>query len=204
MDLRIGDLQSLCNRVEKLERQNRRMMLACGVFVLTPVLAMVACHSRPAATVEAQRFILRDNSGKVRAEIAMTYDFGPKGNPVIRLLDENSKELTTIGAGVLTISGNASNAVLLDDQLQFSTAGAAIARMDASDKNGSLWLFGRGGTILVNSSVPSVGVTDSNDFEAVLGTSELVARDTGQTETSSAASLVLSGKNGKILWRAPR
>ena len=199
-----SDLQSLNDRIEKLKGQNRRVILACGILVLTPVLVMVACQSHPAPTVEAQRFILRDKSGTVRAEIAMTYDFGPKGNPVIRLLDENSKELTTIGAGVLTISGNASNAVLLNDKLQFSTGSAAIARMDASDNNGSLWLFGKGGTILVDTSFPIVGVTDRNDFEAVLGTSKLVASDTGQTETSSAASLVLSGKNGKILWRAPR
>jgi hypothetical protein len=180
------------------------MILACGILVLTPVLVVVACQSRPAPTLEAQRFILRDKSGTVRAEIAMTYDFGPKGNPFIRLLDENSKELTTIGAGVLTISGNASHAVLLNDQLQFDAAGAAMARMGALQNSGNLWLFGKGGTILVDSSLPSVGVTDSNDFEAVLGTSHLVTPDTGQTETLSAASLVLSGKNGKILWSTPR
>jgi hypothetical protein len=72
---------ALCQRMEKLERQNRRMRMLCLMLVATPVLPLVACVSRTASVLEAQKFILRDKNGKDRAEIAITYDFGRKGNP---------------------------------------------------------------------------------------------------------------------------
>jgi hypothetical protein len=201
-----SDFQSLCNRIEELERQNRRMRFFCLLLTLMPVLVIVACQSRLASTVvEAQRFALRDRNGKLRVEIAMSYDFGPKGNPVIRLLDENGKELTTIGAGVIGISdGRGQEANLLDDRLQFNSNSIGTeARLDASDGNASLWLFGKGGEVMLDSANPSVAVTQEDRFQAVLGSTELAMPDTVRKETTSAASLVMSGQNGKILWRAP-
>jgi hypothetical protein len=51
------------------------------MLAAAPVLGLVACVSLTASVVEAEKFILRDKNSKDRAEIAMTYDFGPKGNP---------------------------------------------------------------------------------------------------------------------------
>ncbi|MHB8485453.1 MAG: hypothetical protein ACYDCM_06965 [Candidatus Acidiferrales bacterium] len=205
MDAATCDLRSLCDRVERLEKQNRRMRLFCALFVLTPVLVIAACQSRLASTVEAQKFILRDKSGKVRVDIETSYDFGQKGNPVIHLFDENGKELTTIGAGVLNISGKGESAVLLDDRLQFDSDPVGTeARLDASGDSPTIMLIGKGGEVILDSSNPSVAVTQEDKFQAVLGSTHLVTADTGRKETTSAASLVMSGKNGKILWRAPR
>jgi len=205
MDGSVSNFQALCDRVTRLEKQNRRMRLLSVLLVLTPILVVVACQPRPASIVEAQKFILRDRGGKVRVEIAMSYDVGSKGNPVIRLLDENGKELTTIGAGVLDISGKGESAVLLDDRLQFDSDPIGTeARLDASGDSPTVMLIGKGGEVILDSSNPSVAVTQEDKFQAVLGSTQLVIPNTGRKETTSAASLVMSGKNGKILWRAPQ
>jgi len=205
MDGSVSNFQALCDRVTRLEKQNRRMRLLSVLLVLTPILVVVACQPRPASIVEAQKFILRDRGGKVRVEIAMSYDVGSKGNPVIRLLDENGKKLTTIGAGVLDISGKGESAVLLDDRLQFDSDPIGTeARLDASGDSPTVMLIGKGGEVILDSSNPSVAVTQEDKFQAVLGSTQLVIPNTGRKETTSAASLVMSGKNGKILWRAPQ
>ena len=55
---------SLGQRIEKLENQNRRVRQFCFLAVLVPVLLIIACVSRPGSVVEAQRFVLRDSSGR--------------------------------------------------------------------------------------------------------------------------------------------
>jgi hypothetical protein len=72
----ISDLPDLAQRVEKLEKANRRLKLA-GVLAL----ALVGCSlllgaASPKRTVEAEEFILRDANGEVRALLGMIQE-GP-------------------------------------------------------------------------------------------------------------------------------
>ena len=201
MDCSRSEFDSLRARLARLERQNRYMRVVLLILSLICILSAVSCESRP-KTIEAQRFVMADKNGQLRAEIAMTYDFGPKGNPVIRLFDERGKELTTIGAGVLTISGEKGQATLLSDQLQMGvTALDSIARLEA---DGSLLLLGKHGTVLMDSGKPVLEVTDDNGFRADLGSNDLVTPTTGSQATTSAATLMLSTKDGKIIWSSPR
>jgi len=181
------------------------MRLLCLLLVLTPVLVIIACQPRLASTVEAQKFVLRDKNGRARVVIKMSYDADSKGNPEINLLDQDGKELTGIGAGVLNISGRREQAVLLDDRLQFDSSPIGTeARLDASGDSPTIMLIGKGGEVILDSSNPSVAVTQEDKFQAIMGSTELTTPDMGRKETTSAASLVLSGKNGKILWRTPQ
>jgi hypothetical protein len=50
---------------------------------------------------------------------------------------------------------------------------------------------------------PSVVVTDEAGYSARLGKSDLVNTNTGRAEKTSAASLVLFGKDQKVLWSVP-
>jgi hypothetical protein len=52
-------------------------------------------------------------------------------------------------------------------------------------------------------SGPSIGMSDDAGFETDLGSAELVSPKTGEKHRTSAASLVLLGKDGKVLWSAP-
>lgn len=201
MDCSRSEFDSLRARLARLEGQNRCMRVVLLILSLICILSAVSCESSP-KTIEAQRFVMTDKNGQLRAEIAMTYDFGPKGNPVIRLFDERGKELTTIGAGVLTISGEKGQATLLSDRLQMGvTALDSIARLEA---DGSLLLLGKHGTVLMDSGKPVLEVTDDNGFRADLGSNDLVTPTTGSQATTSAATLMLSTKDGKIIWSSPR
>jgi hypothetical protein len=94
--------------------------------------------------------------------------------------------------------------VLRDNTLQFTNSTGVKARLSYTNESGNLWLLGKNGTIHLDTSSPGVEVTDNNGFAANLRSSELVTPAKGESETTSAASLVLSGKNGRILWRSPR
>jgi hypothetical protein len=49
----------------------------------------------------------------------------------------------------------------------------------------------------------SVGLFDEQGFEATLGRSSLVTPRTGETQLTSAASLVMFDKNKNVIWKAP-
>jgi hypothetical protein len=55
----------------------------------------------------------------------------------------------------------------------------------------------------LSGSEPSITVSDAEGFETKIGTTDLVTTRTGETNKTSAASLVLFGKDNKVLWRAP-
>ena len=86
MNRMISDLPDLAQRVEKLEKANRRLKLA-GVLVLT----LVGCWlllgvASPKRTVQAEEFILRDANGKVQVMLGA----GAEG-PTLVLFDANGK-----------------------------------------------------------------------------------------------------------------
>jgi len=50
---------------------------------------------------------------------------------------------------------------------------------------------------------PSLVIKDAQGFYAQLGSADLVTTRTGEERQTSAASLVLFGKDGKVIWSAP-
>ena len=78
----------LAQRVEKLEKANRRLKLA-GVLALTLVGCLLLLGvASPDRTVEAEEFILRDASGNRRAGLAVVAQ-----GPGLHLYDANGKLL---------------------------------------------------------------------------------------------------------------
>jgi len=80
--------KTLVERLERLERQNRRLKRG-GILGLALVGAAALMGQAPPAgqTVEAEGFILRGPNGKARAELAMR-----GGEPRLILRDANEKE----------------------------------------------------------------------------------------------------------------
>jgi hypothetical protein len=62
---------------------------------------------------------------------------------------------------------------------------------------------GKDRVIIDTSEGPSVHVTDREGFSAALGVSSLVTTKTGYKNQTSAAAVVLFGKDNKVLWSAP-
>jgi hypothetical protein len=91
-----------------------------------------------------------------------------------------------------------------------ATASAQIAMMDAT----GLSVHSRSSTISAtdwdemasiraNGDGSTLTLLDKQGFAAVLGNTGLEITQTGETRKTSAASLVMHGKDGKVLWRAP-
>ncbi len=73
----------LIQRMERLERGNRRWKLAALVLLLSCLVLLLAGFDYPqpflvkARSVEAQNFVLRDSDGQIRARMAISED-GPR------------------------------------------------------------------------------------------------------------------------------
>jgi hypothetical protein len=57
--------------------------------------------------------------------------------------------------------------------------------------------------LAVESGGARLALTDSNGFQSVLGSNSLENETTGETHQTSAASLVMFGKDNKLIWKAP-
>jgi hypothetical protein len=57
--------------------------------------------------------------------------------------------------------------------------------------------------LLVGDAGPSITIGSEGGFQSILGTTNLQTANTGEQHKTSAASLVLFGKDGKVLWSAP-
>ncbi len=117
----------LVARLEKLERENRRLKrLGAATLVLVVALGaiyMASCSSlgRRSGTngvLTAREFDMLDPSGKVRVKIAMDCSIPKSCWPAIDLYDQGEKTRTVIGAGTLGITGEKSNTTLLDSGIE--------------------------------------------------------------------------------------
>lgn len=62
---------SVHERLEKLEKQNRRLKRAGLVVMVLAGATLLIGQAKPQWKVEAERFVLMDANGKVRAELGM-------------------------------------------------------------------------------------------------------------------------------------
>ncbi len=63
-------LEEIRERLIKLEGQNRRLKQMGAVALVVAASLLVMAQASPFKTVEANEFILRDNSGNVRARLS--------------------------------------------------------------------------------------------------------------------------------------
>jgi hypothetical protein len=205
-------------RIEKLERQNRslkRSALGCVVAVASIALAgglmgqtqhpKTTTKSKPAAPaaapatpvvpekIEAESFILKDSSGRERAELAM----GGTG-PSFRLLDQSGTALVTIGLNDGTPSGPLMLLSAPDHH-----AGVAISVQQGAGSQLSL----RGDqNAMVHMGVTKDGTTvelfDQEGFSTSIGNAVKVSKS-GKPQETSAAAISLYNKDRKVLWSAP-
>jgi hypothetical protein len=85
-------------RLERLERENRRIKLAGGAALLAAVALVLMGESKPdsiAKAVDAERFVVRDTSGTVRAVLGVN----PDGNMGLEIRDANGKAGAALGMG---------------------------------------------------------------------------------------------------------
>jgi hypothetical protein len=94
MSTTAADLENVLRRLEKLEKQNRRLKgfgfvlaVACSVGLLA------AAQPAKEKAAEFEQFVLKDKDGKRRATFGMAKD-----GPALRFLDPEGREQATIGS----------------------------------------------------------------------------------------------------------
>ena len=211
------ELYELLSRVARLEKENRRfkrgalvllaIALSIGLLAQTkqappsqkpkarpPVKPVEPPPPGPvvATTVEAQSFVLKDANGHVRAELAMM-----GSTPSLKFRDESGSALVT-----LSLNDKPAGPLLLLSDPQHH---ASVALSVLENAGPQLSLAGERPDIQLSMGVTpdgtSLELSDKDGFMTSIGSGVLPKN--GQAKKTSAASIVLFGKDRKVLWSQP-
>ena len=189
------DMQAVLDRVEALENQNRRLRWCWLVTFGLPIALLLLWGAnlyhgpQPVSrgTVEAERFLLKDSKGSLRATL------GTVANGVeLQMLGENGRPEVLLGVGGAGIG----------PMLEFSDLKGAGVKITNVVGQPRLTLWGTGkvaATIFVTRNSARLGLQnldrelDGPGFQATFL----------EAEHGSSASLALYGKDGKLTWGAP-
>ena len=209
------ELETLLSRVERLEKENRRLKQGALAFVLLIASVGLMAQTRqtqpttsqrqkgrapapapaPAGptAVEAQAFILKDSNGHVRAELGLT-----GSSPSLKFKDESGSALVTLA---LNSDAPGGPMLLLSDPQHH--ASVALSVLEHAGPQFSL--TGERADIQLHMGVAPDGTTlelsDKDGFTTSIGSGILPKN--GQAKKTSAASIVLFGKERKVLWSVP-
>ena len=216
------ELHELLSRVGRLEKENRRFKRGALVLVAAAVTIGLMAQTKPqtpstssqkpkaaakpapkpaeppppgpvvATTVEAQSFVLKDANGHVRAELAMM-----GSTPSLKFRDEGGSALVT-----LSLNDKPAGPLLLLSDPQHH---ASVALSVLENAGPQLSLAGERPDIQLRMGVSPDGTTlelsDKDGFMTSIGSGVLPKN--GQAKKTSAASIVLFGKDRKVLWSQP-
>jgi len=215
MDSGVSDLYIMAQRLEKLERQNRRLIKA-GVLALALLFSLVWMGQAPPRKprpIEADRFILKDPTGKKRAELMME-----ETGPGLVLYDFSGKRIgrfgaVSTGAGLSLQSAEGGSRLSLVSQAEgpymliFDSTGKFRTELGASQRGPYLLFHDANGSpraaLALDNDQPRLQLSDTEGFTAILGSNPLVTANTQAVQKTNAASLLFFGKEREILWRAP-
>ncbi len=89
----------------------------------------------------------------------------------------------------------------------FSPGGKSGVQLEAAQTGPGLLLSGPDGKpgvkLYMSGDGPSLRMQDAEGFGTVVGTVDLVTEKTGEQHKRSAGSVVILGKDGKMIWSAP-
>jgi hypothetical protein len=225
MQISTSDFDVLAARVERLEKQNRRLKRGALVVLLAAASVIVMGQARPVTAVGAQSFTLRDASGGKRAELVLESE-SPRSTPTptLRFFDEKGNQTLLLSSTRLELAGQSDlgTNIILDDAKGIARADLGLAedqsfvllndakgvpriRMELNHDQPKIALqdaqeLPRLGLVIANGE-PAVALDDAQGFSAVFGSTSLLGAGAGRA--TSAASLVLFGKDGAALWSAP-
>ena len=168
------ELNDVLKRLEKLERQNRRLRQT-GAAALVVIAALVLMGQTSARrTVEANEFILKDTEGRVRGKLTMTENVVPE----LILFDSSGTDRIRLAANPLI--------------------GSTLSLYSMRGKSGPLQ-----DGLKADLNETGLAIFDDEGFETRIGSTDLVTPATGETHVTSAASAVMLDKDKKVLWKAP-
>jgi len=190
------DVQAILGRLAKLEGQNRRLRQA-GLAALIALggLLLMGQAAPIRRTLRAQEFDLVDARGRLRGKLG----FDGK-DPQLDLYNRNGISTATL----YSYDGGNTGGLLLTDidsgsAISLNTEALVGPQLRFSDKDRakvalSLWL--QTGNV-------SLDLSDAQGNRSVLGAVARSGLLPASAQPASAASLVMLGKNGQVIYRAP-
>ena len=179
-------MKDLTERLERLEADNNRLKRLAIIAMVGIAAVLLMGQGRSSKVIEAEKFVLRDASGRIMADLATR-----GGSAFLTIYGENAKVRTLLGPGVLSIHDteeNLRNTILLlgslvhydmqgKPRVQLNLTPDGSARFELRDKNGNT--------------------------RAILGYAELEKVRAGTVEQRPESSLVLFDRDGTVHWKAP-
>jgi len=190
------------SRLAKLERENKRYRSAGMVFVLFVAALLTGAAQTGRRTLTANEFILEDDGGRQRATLSIA-----RKRVDLVFFDETGRKQMSLSAGD-GISGVGHASLALGEGAVNENLVLAGTGPDewAIISDGGFFSRGRGAaSVLLTASGPAspyIDVNDSQGYSTDIGVTETY-RSTGESQKSSAASIVLLGKDKRVLWSAP-
>jgi hypothetical protein len=197
--LEVSALAGFVSRLERVERQNRMLKGGGLVAMLLAMMVLVMGQARTNRTVETENLILKDETGRTRAELRMLSD-----RPTLRFFDPAGAPralLSDFGFSIHDPQAKVSATHL--PALQLSEGGLMFSDKNRDMVLAALTTTGAEGELNLHGSHPAVYVRDVDGFELSVGSTALETPRTGEKRQTSAASIVLFGKDKKVLWSAP-
>lgn len=210
------DLNGIASRLERLERENRRLKQIGVSLALLATVMVVMGQGHSSRTIEAEKFVLRDANGNSRAVLGMVV-----GMPTLTLSDAKGVPMIVMEGGddplfSLSRNGGKEQVTMLAREELYGLAiyGEPKGPINGTRVGVGVWkgvpgltLYDESGkevaAIQTERSGPSLKLEDERGYSAIFGTTDLIAPSTGRKEMTSAASLTLFGKDKKVLWSAP-
>ena len=225
MQTSASNFELLAARVERLERQNGLLKRGGLALLLMAASLIVMGQARPNSALDEQSYTLRDAKGAKRAELVLDSDSPQaKADPVLRFFDDKGNQTVTLSATKLELAGQSEmgSNILLDDAKGVARAdlgllgeqsfvllndsqGAPRIRVELDHDQPKIVLQDPQqnphlGLALINGE-PVVGLDGTDGSSAAIGATDVVTN--GRQRQVSAASIILFGKDGSILWSAP-
>jgi hypothetical protein len=201
MNSRLHGIQDLHERLLKVERQNLRFKRIGAAALVVAVSLLVMGQASQKKTVEANEFVLRDDSGNMRAKLSVDEKtsvaqfllLDKEGRLDIKLdsawggslavADAQGTTRVNISSTAILLKGNERESLYLDPTAVGFTSSNGIVKTTLGQAQ--------------------LHLTDDQGFSASLGLAELVTPRTGEVHKTSAASLVLFDKDKNVIWKAP-
>jgi hypothetical protein len=219
------DTEALHQQLASLERRFRRLQCAVGMILLVLAASILMAQTASNRVVTANEFVLKDEGGVTRARLHFEngfaglsiYDAANRrrahlgeewgAGAVMEMYSGNDADLRIVTLRTAT-TGNElhlSRKLLSEIDLTCSFLGSnSIGGLFVVPGEPHLQMSSDRKQIALEMSSPSISVTDSDGFQSQMGASDLVTVRTGTTSKTSAASLVLFGKDKKVLWSTPQ
>lgn len=212
------ELQTIMERLVKVEKENRRLKRTGLAVLLIVGVGLLMGQALPKGKIEGSGFILKDTAGNVRAELGISGD-----GSHLWLYGANPKNIgvSIVSGGVGPANGGSLSLSGGDGSIRallHATGDGAVLNLFGTDAESRAHLgigtfdFRRPGAgvtaspwLVIYSGVPepSLEIRDKEGYSVVTGSASLLTPETGESHRTSAASLALFGKDGKLLWSAP-